>query len=115
MLPDYPANICDRVVYYIYLLDCHISTLYAVLPRMPVLEMQVPLPSNESAFGAEDAGVCRERLFSDHSVPQLSLVNVVQILMADEYTSQEIYGLTAFPLFLIVGGKTRKFATHAVN
>ncbi|KAF3036245.1 hypothetical protein E8E11_005577 [Didymella keratinophila] len=94
---------CSRVVYYIYLLDCHISTLYAVLPRMPVLEMQAPLPSNELAFGSDNAEVCREKLFGDHAIPQLSLVDVVKSLMAVEHTSRDLCTLTAFPLFLAVG------------
>lgn len=99
-----PTNSYDRVLYYIYLLDCHISTLYAVLPRMPVLEMQAPLPSSELAFGSENAELCRERLFGEHSAAQLSLVDVIKSLMAAEYTSRGLCKFTAFPLFLAVEG-----------
>lgn len=67
--------------------------------------MQAPLPSHESAFGAETAEECRETLFGDHSAPQLSLVDVVRSLMAVEYTSQNLRKLTAFPLFLTVEGR----------
>ncbi|USP77310.1 hypothetical protein yc1106_04584 [Curvularia clavata] len=93
---------CSRVVYYVYLLDCHISTIYAVLPRVSVLEMQASLPSNESTFGAENAEICQERLSSDLAAPQYSLVNLVQKLMAVESTGLELCRLTAFPLFLTI-------------
>jgi hypothetical protein len=72
---------------------------------MPVLEMQAPLPSDESAFGSETPDACREKLFSDHAARQLSLVDVVKSLLAVEYTSRDFRKLTAFPLFLVVGGK----------
>ena len=72
---------------------------------MPVLEMQAPLPSDESAFGFEDPKACREKLFGDRAAPQLSLVDVVKSLIAVESTSQDLRKLTAFPLFLVVGDK----------
>ena len=95
-----------RVTYYIYLLDCHISTVYATLPRMPVLEMQACLPSDESAFGAENAETFRGRLSSVQSAPRLSLVDVVQAFMVNDSMSPELWSLTAFPLFLAIEGRS---------
>lgn len=82
---------------------------------MPVLEMQAPLPSNESAFGSDNAEACRERLFGNHSAPQLSLVDVVKSLMAVEYTNRTLCKLTAFPLFLAIGGKAFSFVTQSLS
>ncbi|KAH6637379.1 hypothetical protein C7974DRAFT_389401, partial [Boeremia exigua] len=54
----------NRVIYYTYLLDCHISILHATLPRLSVVEMKASLPSNESAFGSTDAETCLDKLKS---------------------------------------------------
>jgi hypothetical protein len=72
---------------------------------MPVLEMQACLPSDESAFGAEDAETCLDRLSSVQSAPRLSLVDVVQTLMVNDPMSPEFLSLTAFPLFLAIEGR----------
>lgn len=80
---------------------------------MPVLEMQACLPSDESAFGAENAEMCRDRLSSAQLAPRMSLVDVVHGLMAIESTSQELFRLTAFPLFLTIGGKKLWLAATA--
>ncbi|KAF2627248.1 hypothetical protein BU25DRAFT_458610 [Macroventuria anomochaeta] len=70
---------------------------------MPILEMQACLPSDESAFGADNAETCRDRLSSVQLAPRLSLVDVVQRLMANNSMRQEFSRLTAFPLFLTIG------------
>lgn len=103
------------MVYYVYLLDCHISTIYAILPRISVVEMQACLPSNESTFSAENAEMCQERLLSDLAAPQYSLVNLVQELMAFESTSLELCRLTAFPLFLTIEGKNLWFPVRILS
>lgn len=72
---------------------------------MSVLEMQASLPSKESAFSAKDAETCQEQLSSNLAAPQYSLVKLVQELMAVESTGLEICTLTAFPLFLTIGGR----------
>ncbi|XPS68235.1 hypothetical protein M3J09_000526 [Ascochyta lentis] len=96
----------NRVIYYIHLLDSHISTLYATFPRIPVLEMQTCLPSDETAFLAKDAGECRAQLSRTPSTQYLSLVDLLQKLMAHDWTSsihQQLSGMTTFAMFLTVG------------
>lgn len=70
-----------------------------------MLEMQASLPSNESAFRAENAEVCHRQLSNNLAAPQYSLAELVKGLMADESTGLEMSKLTAFPLFLAIGGK----------
>jgi hypothetical protein len=80
---------------------------------MPVLEMQARLPLDESTFCAESADACRDMLSSVQSSPRLSLVYVIQRLMAIDPISPELLRLTALPMFLIIGGRISRSAAKA--
>lgn len=102
-----------RVTYYMYLLDCHISTLYAVPPRIPVMEMQTCLPSDDVAFSEKGIEICQPDSSHGPSSRCLSLVDVVQKLMGEDWNStikQELAGATTFAMFLTISGKHHPLA-----
>lgn len=99
------SELCFRLIYYTYLLDCHISITHATLPRLSVLEMKASLPGDETLFEAADDKFY-VAIFSKGQVkPNLSLASVVQDLMAIGSDSSRLSHLSAFPLFLVIMGK----------
>jgi hypothetical protein len=93
----------SSLIYYIYLLDSHISILYATLPHIPVLEMQACLPTDESAFQEASPEACRARFSCTQLVPRVSLVDLLQRLMGTDPISSQLSELTTFALFLTIG------------
>lgn len=79
-----------------------------MLPRLSVLEMRACLPSDEVAFKAKDAEACQCILENLDSAPSMSLVDVIQSLMASDAIEPDLFKLAAFPMFLAIGGKSSK-------
>lgn len=66
--------------------------------------MQAHMPSEDLVYHAESADAWIAHLSSSRTSPRLSLVDLVQSLMAVDPVSPQLADLTTYTLFLTIGG-----------